>query len=303
MRNFLTFFFCLFPLFANASQSSAPEHAFAQKILALESKSGGRLGVAVITAEGQHLYRQDERFAMCSTFKALLGAAVLARVDAKLETLDRPVTFNASDILEYAPIAKEQLPTGHMTIAELNAASIQYSDNTAANLLLQSIGGPASLTKFLRLIGDKTTRLDRNEPSLNSNIAGDPRDTSTPLAMAETWQKLLMQDYLSLASKEQLKTWLFGNTTGDTRIKAGLDKSWLVGDKTGTCANGANNDVAIVFPRQAQPFIISVFYTGSTASSDQRNAVIAEVARIASESVLKNTREKPQQKLNGNLLR
>lgn len=290
MQSFLTLSMFLLASLAAASEAAVPSKDFASRISALERKSTGRIGVSVVSAGGEPLfsYRADERFAMCSTFKTLLGAAVLSRVDANRESLDRPITYKSTDILDYAPIAKRYLATGHLTISELNAASIQYSDNTAANLLLDAIGGTKALTEYLRSIGDNTTRLDRNEPSLNTNLADDLRDTSTPDAMATTLQKLVMGDYLSPASKEQLKAWMFGNTTGNSKIKAGFDKFWMVGDKTGSGENGASNDVAIVFPRGLPPFIIVVFYSGSSASNDTKSAVIAEVARITGEMLLHN---------------
>jgi len=282
-------------LAAVAAEPGANAKEFRAQISALEKQNSGRIGVSVMWADGKPLfsYRGDERFAMCSTFKALLGAAVLARVDAKKESLDRPISYQASDILEYAPIAKKNLDAGSMTVSELNAASIQYSDNTAANLLLDAIGGPKAFTDYVRSIGDNTTRLDRNEPSLNSNIAGDVRDTTTPDAMALTLQKLLIGDTLSPASKEQLKAWMFGNTTGDTRLRAGFDKFWMVGDKTGSGANGANNDVAIVYPRDFPPFIVTVYYSGSSASSEAKDATIAEVARVTSALLIKTGRKRP----------
>jgi len=282
-------------LAAAAAEPGAIAKEFHAKISHLEKQNSGRIGVSVMWADGKPLfsYRGDERFAMCSTFKALLGAAVLARVDAKKETLDRPIPYQASDILEHAPIAKKNLDAGRMSVSDLNAASIQYSDNTAANLLLDTIGGPKALTDYIRSIGDNTTRLDRNEPSLNSNIAGDARDTTTPDAMAVTLQKLLIGDTLSPASKEQLKAWMFGNTTGDTRLRAGFDKFWMVGDKTGGGANGANNDVAIVYPRDFPPFIVTVYYTGSSASTEAKDATIAEVARITSALLPKFGRKRP----------
>ena len=288
MRYFLVLMLSLLTFPASAVQAARPAEEsagfrdFTTKVAALESKHGGRLGVAVLSDNGMSLfsYRANERFAMCSTFKALLAAAVLARVDAKQESLERPISYSASDLLEYAPITKEHLNDGHMTVAELSAATIQYSDNTAANLLLDTLGGPKALTAYLRSIGDSTTRLDRNEPSLNANLPNDPRDTSTPDAMAATLQKVLIGDRLSPASREQLKLWMFGNTTGDSKLRAGFDKFWLIGDKTGSGANGASNDVAIVFPRRLAPFVISVFYTGSGESGDEKNAVIAGVARI-----------------------
>jgi beta-lactamase class A len=275
---------------AQAVKTTKLQQEFAAKVAALEKQHGGRLGVAVMSLQGQVLLsaRENERFAMCSTFKALLGAAILARVDAQRESLGRVISYQESDLLDYAPITKDNLQAGGMTIAALNEASIQYSDNTAANLLLDAIGGPNALTEFLGGVGDQTTRLDRNEPSLNSNLPGDERDTSSPAAMARTLQKLLTGDELSLTSKEQLKAWMFGNTTGDARLKAGFDKNWLVGDKTGTGPNGAANDVAVVYPRGLRPFTIAVFYTGANGTSEGRNAVIAETARLVAEVLVKH---------------
>ena len=266
------------------------QQQFAERIADLEKQNGGRLGVAVISLSGAPLLsvRGNERFAMCSTFKALLGAAVLARVDAQRESLGRMISYQESDLLDYAPITKDNLASGGMSIAALNEASIQYSDNTAANLLLDTIGGPAALTAFLRSLGDTTTRLDRNEPSLNTNLANDDRDTSTPSAMASSMQKLLHGKTLSLTSKEQLKAWMFGNTTGDARLKAGFDKNWLIGDKTGTGPHGAVNDIAIVYPRGLPPFVIAVFYTGSSASAEVKNKVIADVASLVAVFLAKN---------------
>jgi beta-lactamase class A len=148
------------------------------------------------------------------------------------------------------------------------------------------MGGAGAFTKYLRYIGDQTTRLDRNEPSLNANLKDDPRDTTTPFAMSETLQKILIRDFLSPASKEQLKVWMFGNTTGNAKLRAGFHPNWMVGDKTGSGANGASNDVAIVYPRGLEPFIISVFYSDSNNSTDEKNAVIAEVARITAQVML-----------------
>lgn len=287
MPYLLALFIFLFASMPIVSEAATPAKEFSSRISKLESERGGRIGVSVISTKGKPLYsyRPDERFAMCSTFKALLGAMVLSRVDEKQEFPDRKISYTASDILDYAPITKKHLDTGHMTVAELNAASIQYSDNTAANLLLESVGGPAALTNYLRSIGDNTTRLDRNEPSLNTNLPDDPRDTSTPDAMARTLQKLLIGKSLSPASRQQLEDWMLGNKTGDTKLRAGFESGWRGGDKTGSGENGASNDVAIVYPKGFPPFIIAVFYTGSSASANEKNAVLAEVAKITGQSL------------------
>ncbi|HEY8903347.1 MAG TPA: class A beta-lactamase [Chthoniobacterales bacterium] len=255
----------------------------APRLAALEAKCGGKLGVAALgNGNGQQIgYRQKERFAMCSTFKLLLAAAVLARVDAGNESLDRRVPYRESDLLSYAPITRKHASAGSMSVGELCAAAIQYSDNTAANLLLSTLGGPAGVTHWLRSLGDETTRLDRIEPDLNTNIPGDPRDTTTPAAMVATMQKLLTGDALSVASRTQLARWLIGNTTGDTRLRAGLDPAWIAGDKTGTGDCGAANDVAVIWPKKgAMPWFVVVFVSAPDATPAVRDAEIADVGRI-----------------------
>jgi beta-lactamase class A len=250
---------------------------------ALEGKHGGRLGVAAIdTGSGRKIgHRADERFALCSTFKLLLGAAVLARVDAGELSLDRRVPYGRGDLLSYAPVTSKHVGEGGMTVGDLCAAAIQTSDNTAANLLLPLVGGPAGLTKFLRAQGDTVTRLDRIEPELNTNLPGDPRDTTTPAAMAATMERLLAGKALSAGSRAQLNRWLEGTTTGDARLRAGFPRAWRVGDKTGTGARGAANDVAIVWPGEgAKPWLVAVFYSAPDAQPKEREAVIAEAARL-----------------------
>ncbi|WP_148864345.1 class A beta-lactamase [Marinobacter fonticola] len=256
---------------------------FDEAMAEIESQNGGRLGVAVLdTASGERLtYRANERFAMTSTFKWVLVAAVLSRVDAGEDALDRQIQYDESDILSYAPIAKQHLPAGEMTVAELSDAAIRYSDNTAANLLLETLGGPAGLTAYIRTLGDDMTRLDRNEPGLNTNRPGDKRDTTTPAAMVGLMRLALVGDALSAASRQQLQDWLIRNTTGDTKLRAGLDPDWTVGDKTGAGDRGASNDVAIVWPKKgAAPILIAVYYSGTMLPNEALNAVHAEVGRV-----------------------
>jgi beta-lactamase class A len=251
-------------------------------LAAIEKRLGGRLGVAALeTGSGRRIeHRASERFAMCSTFKFLASAAVLARVDAKTERLDRLVRYSEKDLLEYAPIAKEHVADG-MTIEALCAAAVSYSDNTAANLLLAALGEPQAVTKYARSIGDTVTRLDRNEPALNEVPAGDVRDTTSPASMVKNVQTLVLgTTALSESSRQLLTKWLVGNTTGNDRIRAGLPKDWRVGDKTGTGPHNATNDVAIAWPPGRAPVLIAVYFWGSTAAQAELNAAIADVARI-----------------------
>jgi beta-lactamase class A len=257
-------------------------------VAAAEAATGGRVGLTVIdTATGQRFsHRGNERFPMASTFKMLLAAAILERVDKGEDRLDRAIPVGAADILDVSPVSKKHVG-GTATVAELSEATIIYSDNTAANLLLPAVGGPAGLTAFLRRIGDPATRLDRIEPFLGEAKPGDPRDTTTPDAIAATWDRLLRGKALSPASRAQLTTWLIANTTGDTRLRAGLPKGWRVGDKTGTGGNGSVNDIAVVWPQRAatDPVIIASLMNGGTASPDIHYKAHADLARAVAAAI------------------
>jgi beta-lactamase class A len=272
--------------FAWASPSAGTQADFKTRIGALEKKSGGRLGVAVLDTEtGDRAgHRADERFALCSTFKFLASAFVLARVDRGEERLDRRVVFAKGDLVTYSPATEKRVGGDGMTVAEICEAAVQLSDNTAGNLLFASFGGPAGLTAYLRSLGDEVSRLDRIETELNTAIPGDPRDTTTPTAMLADMQKLLVGEALSPRSREQLIGWLVGNKTGDARLRAGLPMDWRVGDKTGTGDNGAANDVAIAWPPGRPPVLIAAYFAESPISGGERNAVLAEVGRIAAGS-------------------
>jgi beta-lactamase class A len=256
--------------------------AAVDKLAALEKAARGRLGVAILdTATGRRLtHRGAERFALLSTWKVLAAACVLARVDRGEERLDRRIRYAQADILSYAPVTKLHVPDG-MTIGDLCAAAVELSDNTAGNLILRDCDGPAGLTKWLRSMGDGVTRLDRTEPALNEAKPGDPRDTTTPEAMAQTLSKLLTGTVLSPSSRRQLADWMIAGKTGGARLRAGLPAGWQVGDKTGTNGTGCANDVAVAWPPQRAPLIIASYLANSSATPQQRDAVHAEVARIA----------------------
>lgn len=271
-----------------ARSTAGDDSSLARRLQALEDKSGGRLGVSIVdVATGKRLRRRaDERFAMCSTFKVFAAAAVLARVDEGREKLGRMIPYEASDLIEYSPTTGKHAGGG-MTLEGLCEAAVTLSDNTAANLLLKQIGGPAGLTAYLRSLGDPTTRLDRWEPELNTALPGDPRDTTTPDAAVGTLRSLILRHALAPASRERLTTWLVECKTGDARLRAGLPKGWRVGDKTGTSAEraGTSNDLAVVWRPDGRPALIAAFLTRAKIDGDARNAVLAEVGRIAAEAL------------------
>lgn len=251
----------------------------ATRLAALEHQRGGRLGVAILdTGSGARIaYRGDERFLMCSTFKLLLAAAVLKKKDTGAEKLDRRIVFGKDVLLEYAPVTRQHVGPPGMTIAQLCEAAITLSDNTAANLLLESIGGPSGVTHYARALGDTLTHLDHVEPELNRHNGED--DTTTPWAMLGDMQKLLLGDALSQASREQLTRWLMANKTGGDSLRAGLPPDWREGDKTGS-GRTANNDVAILWPSRRKPLLVAAYYDNAHADLAARKAVLAEVGRI-----------------------
>jgi len=248
----------------------------------LETRIGGLVGVGAFeTGSGQFVgHWPDMRFAMCSTFKWLLAAQCLAAADQGALKRDDLLTYTEADLLDYAPVAKAHLAKGGLSVVDHCKAIVEVSDNTCANLLLARMGGPAAFTAFCRALGDTVTRLDRTEPSLNTNFAGDQRDTTTPRAMAQTLQKVLLGDILTPSSRDLLVSWMVASTTGRERLRAGLPKDWKVGDKTGTGARGAINDVAIAWPPGRPPLVIAVYLSGSRADLPALNAAHAEIARL-----------------------
>lgn len=248
----------------------------------LETSVGGRLGVAVLdTGSGRCTgYRLDERFPMCSTFKWLAAALVLQRVDAGIERLDRPVPVTKGDIVEYSPVTAAHVG-GSLTLADLCEATITLSDSAAANLILRTFGGPAAVTAYARAVGDQTTRLDRDEPALNESRPGDPRDTTTPAAMAATLHKVVLGDALSPASRRRLAGWMEATKTSSDRLRAHLPAGWRLGDKTGAGGNGTSNDVGVVWAPGRAPVVACVYLTEAAgATPAARNAVIAEAGRV-----------------------
>lgn len=272
----LTVAACASPPAAGQDVSSATSFA------ALERAAGGRLGVCAIdTASGRHVrHRADERFPFCSTFKAMLSAAVLAQSVEHPGLLQQRVTIAQSDLVNYSPVSGKHVGTV-MTVAELCEAAIQYSDNSAANLAMKLIGGPAAVTAYARSIGDDTFRLDRWETELNTALPGDLRDTTTPDAMAASMRVLTLGDALPPAQRAQLVAWLRGNKVGDKRIRAGVPAGWQVADKTGTGDYGTTNDAGVIWPPSRAPIVLVVYYTQARADAKAKDDVIAAAARIA----------------------
>ncbi len=248
----------------------------------IEATAQGRLGVHIIdTATGREDgWREDERFLMLSSFKLLASACVLDRADRGVDSLDRRIRYRKQDLVTWSPVTERHVGGDGLSLAQLCEATITTSDNTAANLILASYGGPDALTAYARRLGDTVTRLDRTEPELNRRPAsGEPLDTTTPRAMAHTVNKLVLGDALKPSSREQLLNWLLANTTGGKRLRAGVPAGWRIGEKTGTAGDDAN-DIGIALPPQRAPIIVTAYLAESATDSATRDTALASVGRL-----------------------
>jgi beta-lactamase class A len=237
----------------------------------LDSQSGRRIS-----------YDDGARFAMASTCKVPLAASILWQVDHGAFPLTHLLPISPEQLLPNSPVIAQELAAGHqgMSVRDLCAAAVTYSDNTAANVLFAGMGGPAPLTAFVRSIGDEVTRFDRNEPELNSNTPGDERDTTTPHAMAETMLRIFTQDVLSVGSRAMLIDWMTLSRNGADRIRAGIPRSWHSADKPGTGANGAYNDIALVWPPDRRPILIAAYMSESKRTPKELSAAHAQIGAL-----------------------
>jgi len=248
----------------------------------IERRLGGQVGLSVLdTGSGKALsWRGGERFAMCSSFKWVLAAAILSRSEQGQFKLDDTIAYTKAQLFPHSPVTAAHVKEGHMRIEDLCAAAVEESDNGAANLLLARIGGPAAVTAYARGLGDATTRLDRNEPTLNENRPGDPRDTTTPDAMVQTMKTIWTGDALHPASRAKLLGWLRKSDTGTHRLRAGIPASWSEGDKTGTGDRGATVDNAIFWPPNGAPLLAAAYLSGSTKPIEALEAAMAELGQM-----------------------
>lgn len=256
------------------------------RLTEIEQRLSARLGVAIIDTRtgAEWTHKADERFPMCSTFKVVAVGALLWRVDKGYEELGRRIPLDGSAIVAHSPVTEARVGTD-ISFAEVCEAALIHSDNTAANMIIDALRGVSGVTQFARSIGDPMTRLDRWATDLNEAVPGDPRDTTTPAAMARTLRALVLGDVLSSQSRELLAKWLVANRTGDARLRAGLPADWRIGDKTGSGGYGTTNDIAVIWPPERGPVIASIYLTETDAPLSDRNAAIAEIGRTLQEAL------------------
>lgn len=272
---------------ACAHRFASMQRDFAAAVAGIQARVGGRIGAYMLDTQSQMelAFNAREIFAMCSTFKLMLAAAILKRVEAGALSLEDRLPVRPEDMVPYAPITSTHVAAGSMSVHDLCAAAVTLSDNAAANILLKPIGGPAALTQFLRGIGDRATRLDRTEVELNTNLPGDPRDTTTPQAMVLSMEKVLLGEVLSMQSRLQLIAWLRQSTTGTLRLRSALPADWKAGDKTGNGANGAANDLMIAWPPGRSAVIGAVYMSESQAQLSVLDRAHAEIGGLFAAAV------------------
>ncbi|TDF38556.1 class A beta-lactamase [Alteromonadaceae bacterium M269] len=256
-------------------------HPLAKMLDALEEQYGGSFGLSILDVETQKQFsiNGDMRFPMMSTFKSLACAKLLHDAENGKQSLKATHLIQKQDIVTYSPVMKKKVGD-EIALIDACAVTMKTSDNAAANIVLSETGGPADLTSFMRAMGDKITRLDRYETELNSAIAGDERDTSTPNAMTKAYYQLLYGDVLSEASESQLTDWLKSNEVGGSLLRSVLPNGWSIGDRTGAGENGSRGIVAVVWPQDRSPFIVAIYMTQTSASFKERNQAIADIGRV-----------------------
>ena len=260
----------------------------------VEAELDARVGLAILdTVTGTRwLYNADQRFPMASTFKVLACGALLAHADAGTERLVRKVRITQADLVTYSPVTEKWVGQ-EVSLADLCAATLRTSDNTAANKVLDAIGGPAALTAFLRSLGDARTRLDRWETALNEGAPGDLRDTTTPTSMVATLHKLLLGNALLTASRDLLVGWLESNAVGGPLLRAGIPGDWRIADRSGAGGYGSRGVVGVMWPPGRPPIIAAIYITQTQASMDVRNTAISRIGRALAEAMQLQHRSAP----------
>lgn len=277
-----SFCFLLMLCSAGVSALSLDDTALEAAVKQEEQALNARIGVAAIdVATGKKVsYRGDERFPLNSTHKALTCGALLSEIDKGRLALTSSTTFSQSKLVDYSPVTEKFVEPASMTWRQLCSAAVSDSDNTAANLVVERIGGPAAVTRFLRSVGDNVTRLDRNEPELNSATPGDERDTTTPVAVSQTLQKLALGEVLKPASRRQLIQWMRDDKVADALLRSVLPAGWTIADKTGAGAHGSRSIIAIAWPLTGKPIIVAIYITATDATLAQSNEAIARLGKV-----------------------
>lgn len=260
-----------------------------KEIKSIEKKLSAQVGVTILSVEtGESWdYKGNETFPLTSTFKTIACAKLLHDYDSGSLDINNKVKVKESDIVEYSPVMKNYIDQ-EITLSHACQSTMYTSDNTAANIIIKSVGGTQSITNFVRNIGDKQTRLDRIEPELNEGASNDPRDSTTPNAISNTLNKLLFSSVLSNSSKNKLKEWMINNQVTGRLLRSVLPEKWGIADRSGAGGFGARSITAIVWPQKESPIILSIYIAQTDASMDERNKAIVTIGKSIFDSYISN---------------
>ena len=258
-----------------------------QAVQSEESALQARVGMTVFDANTGTTwnYRGDERFPLNSTHKTFSCAALLAKVDGKSLSLSQSVSISKEMLVTYSPITEKSLSPETVTLGRICQAAVSYSDNTAANVVFDAIGGATGFNAYMRSIGDEQTRLDRKEPELNEGTPGDVRDTTTPNAIVNSLRKILLDDGLSVSSRSELTQWMLDDQVAGALLRASLPSDWKIADKTGAGGYGSRSIVAVIWPPSKQPLVVGIYITQTKASMQASNQAIARIGVVLKDTV------------------
>lgn len=248
----------------------------------------GTIGIFARIDEKELLfsYNSDQLFYLASTYKIPIVIECLRQVDAGLISLDQWVEVTEGDVPLYSPILDHRhfsYPGVKLNVKNLIRLMVEYSDNTASDLILKLSGGTKSVNDFLKTFGlaDKI-KIDTStaESFLLTDEDSILKDRGTPEAMANLLIQLLHGKLLSAASTQFLLECMQRCKTGNGRIRALLPAETVVASKTGT-VTGFVNDIGIIdLPQNKGKLILAIYTKESSATIKESEQVIANIAKI-----------------------
>jgi len=273
------------PLAAPALPRSGVPAGFEARLANLASAAQGRIGVAAVDlSNGKGVsVMGDQPFPLASTGKIAIVATFLEGVDqGRFRLTDRFPLMYPLPSRRFSSAVAPVHPGAMLTAEQLIELAITRSDNHATDALLAAIGGPQAVTRWLRKAGVNGIRLDRDIATLvrDDGVVDpartiDPRDSTTPQAMAVLLAGLYQGQWLSPQSREVLLGAMSRCRTGLHRMKALLPGDAMVGHKTGTLSN-TSSDVGIIRSADGRTIVVAIYVTGQGGKPgrEQRIATI-----------------------------
>lgn len=275
-------------VFANTQSIKSSEAQ--EQLKKLENSFDGKIGIYAINTNNNQIiaYRADERFPVQSTMKLIGVATLLKQSQTDKDLLQKKINYSENDLISWHPITGKYVKTG-MTLEALAEAAMSYSDNSAINFIMRTLGGPKVVTDFAHSIGNKSFNVACYDGDLNSNPKSI-KDTATPKDMAISVQKLTLGNVLTPSQRTILLTWMRNNTTGYKRIRAGVPIGWTVAEKTGggLGSYGIANDIGILWSPLCKPIILAIYTVQNKKSAKSRDDIVAAATAFVMDEFAKN---------------